>query len=152
MSHHQWTAYILSPYNVSTQLMLRISSFRPPHNFSRRSSSPSRRQCPTTRLTSRSSCDGQTTKLHSHPEVRNRFAFRTHDSCDITGYKPENCKSLPTFGTWPPVGYFFTQSSSPWVYWESSLWTMRAWSWDFSSVTQQEKEHKIPTIMLPSGQ
>lgn len=138
-SHPPWTAYIVSPYSVSTQLMLRMSSLRPPHNFNRRSSSPSRRQCPTTRLTSRSSCDWQTTKLHSHWEVRNRFTFRTRDSCDITGDRSENCKSPPTFGTCPSVGYFFTHSGSPWMYWESSLWTMRAWSWDFSSVTQQEK-------------
>lgn len=49
----------MCPYRVSTQLMWRISSRGPPHIFSRRSSSPSRRQCPTTRLTSCSSCAPQ---------------------------------------------------------------------------------------------
>lgn len=47
-------------YRVSSQLMWRTSNLRLPHIFSRRSSSPSRRQCPTTRLTSWSSCAPKT--------------------------------------------------------------------------------------------
>lgn len=47
-------------YRVSSQLMWRTLNLRPPHIFSRRSSSPSRRQCPTTRPTSWSSCAPKT--------------------------------------------------------------------------------------------